>query len=255
MGVNLATSGASVSWSLRSALYAARVAVVCLVGFFVLLLLLYRFVNPPGSTRMAADLAGGDSVSHRWLPLREISPNLVRAVIAAEDGRFCYHHGVDWEAVEEAIDTAGADGPRGASTISMQTAKNLFLWTSRSYVRKALEVPLTYAMELAWPKRRILEIYLNIVEWGPGIYGAEAAARYHFRKSASRLTSEEAARMAAVLPDPIGRDAGRPGPTTARIAALLRRRMDHVTARCVGIVPRAARPAISRGWAPVVQPR
>ncbi|MGE5511354.1 MAG: monofunctional biosynthetic peptidoglycan transglycosylase [Bacteroidota bacterium] len=253
MDVKLATNQVGVWRATRTLLRLARFVLMSAAGFMIFLLFLYKSANPPGSTLMAFELATGGEVRQRWVPLKEISPNLMRAVVAAEDGRFCYHRGVDWEAIEEAIDTAGQDGPRGASTISMQTAKNLFLWSSRSYLRKALELPLTYAMELVWSKRRILEIYLNIVEWGPGVYGAEAAARHHFNKSASRLTPEEAARMAAVLPDPVGRNAGVPGPTTARIAAVIRRRMDHVSARCIGLVPQAPRPAVSRGWSPTIQ--
>jgi monofunctional glycosyltransferase len=214
-------------FSFRSGLRLARFLLLSLAGFVVLLLFLYRFANPPGSTLMALEsFSSGGDVVHRWVSLQAISPNLVRAVIASEDNRFCHHRGVDWGAIGEAIDRAGEDGPRGASTISMQTAKNLFLWHSRSYLRKAIEIPLTYAMELAWSKRRILEIYLNIVEWGPGVYGAEAAAHYHFNKSAARLSPDEAALLAAALPDPLGRDAGNPGATTARLAARLRKRLD-----------------------------
>lgn len=253
MDLKLETNRIGVWQSFRSILRAARFILMGLIGFVIFLLVLYRSANPPGSTLMAVDSLSGSEVAQRWVPLNAISPNLTRAVIASEDGRFCQHWGVDWAAIGEAIDRAGIDGPRGASTISMQTAKNLFLWSSRSYLRKALEIPLTYAMELAWSKSRILEIYLNIVEWGPGVYGAEAAARYHFSKSVSRLTPEEAARMAAVLPDPLGRDAGAPGPTTSRIASVVRRRMDHVSARCVGIVPQAPRPAAPRGWSPVIE--
>src|SRR6185436_4995918 len=121
---------------------------------------------------------------------------LQRAVIASEDGRFCQHHGVDWDEIEEAIERARDGIPRGGSTISMQVVKNLFLWPSKSYVRKALEFPLTFAIEMAWSKPRILEIYLNIAEWGPGVFGAEAAARYHFGKSAATLTPSQAALLA-----------------------------------------------------------
>jgi monofunctional biosynthetic peptidoglycan transglycosylase len=233
MDVKLATNWMGAWPSSRSVLRAARFLVMTLAGFLIFLLVLYRFANPPGSTLMAFGSLMGDEVVHRWVPLRAISPNLVRAVVASEDGRFCYHWGVDWGAIGEAIDTAGDDGPRGASTISMQTAKNLFLWSSRSYVRKALEVPLTYAMELTWSKRRIMEIYLNIAEWGPDVYGAEAAARYHFGKPAGRLTADEAARLAVVLPDPLGRDARDPGPITSRLAARIRKRMEHVSVRCI----------------------
>ena len=220
-----------------SAFRLLRFLLVSLAGFLVFLLLLYRYANPPGSTLMALEsLSSGGDVARMWVPFDAISPNLVRAVIASEDNRFCRHHGVDWGAINEAIDRAGEDGPRGASTISMQTAKNLFLWNSRSYVRKAIEIPLTYAMELVWSKRRILEIYLNIVEWGPGVYGAEAAARYHFNKSAARLTPDEAALLAASLPDPLGRDAGNPGSTTSRLAARLRKRMDNgPDVRCLSL--------------------
>jgi len=217
----------SVAWpSLRGLLSVLRFVAVTLVGFVVFLLVLYRFANPPGSTLMAFEALTGNDVRHRWAPLSAISPHLLKAVILSEDGRFCQHHGVDWAAISEAIDTAGDDGPRGASTISMQTVKNLFLWPSRSYVRKAIELPLTYAAELMWSKPRILEIYLNIAEWAPGVYGAEAASRYYFRKSASRLSANEAALLAAVLPDPKGRNASRPGPQTTYQASRVRQWMD-----------------------------
>jgi monofunctional biosynthetic peptidoglycan transglycosylase len=208
--------------------------VVSVAGFFVFLLFLYKVANPPGSMLMASEVLWGNEVEHVWVPLQAISPNLIRAVIVSEDGKFCRHRGVDWEAIGYAIDQAGLDGPRGASTISMQTVKNLFLWNSRSYLRKALEIPMTYAMELAWSKPRILEIYLNIAEWGPGVYGAEAAARYHFDKSAARLTADEAARLAAALPDPLSRDAGNPSHVAARAASRVRRWMDgNPAVRCV----------------------
>lgn len=238
--------------SVRSALRLARFVLMSLTGFLLFLLLVYRFANPPGSTLMALESfnSGGD-VARTWVPLNAISPNLIRAVVASEDNRFCRHRGVDWGAISEAIDRAGEDGPRGASTISMQTAKNLFLWNSRSYLRKAIEIPITYAMELAWSKRRILEIYLNIVEWGPGVYGAEAAARYHFNKSAARLSLDEAALLAAALPDPLGRDAGNPGAMTARLAARLRRRLDTgPDVRCLSLrVQRVREPAGKSGSA------
>ena len=218
----------------RRLLRLLQFVVVSVAGFVVFLLFLYKVANPPGSMLMASEALLGNEVDHRWVPLQAISPNLIKAVIVSEDGQFCRHRGVDWKAIGLAIDRAGIDGPRGASTISMQTVKNLFLWNSRSYLRKALEIPLTYATELVWSKSRILEIYLNIAEWGPGVYGAEAAARYHFRKSAARLTADEAARLAAALPDPLGRDAGNPGHTTARAASRVRRWMDgNPAVRCV----------------------
>ena len=169
------------------------------------------------------------------MPLDRISPNLAAAVISSEDGRFCQHHGVDWGELKEAIESAGDGVARGGSTISMQVVKNLFLWPSKSYVRKALEIPLAYAIEPAWPKRRILEIYLNIAEWGPGIFGAEAAARYHFRKPARCSTPRQAALLAVSLPNPFERQAGRPGPGTLRLAdtLLLRMRAAQANAACV----------------------
>ena len=119
----------------------------------------------------------GTEIEQRWVPIERISPHLVQAVILSEDGGFCRHRGVDWSALEEAIESS-----RGGSTITMQVVKNLFLWPQRSYIRKALEIVLAYVVEVVWPKERVLEIYLNIAEWGPGIFGAEAAARNHFGK-------------------------------------------------------------------------
>ena len=164
----------------------------------------------------------GTPITQRWVPLERISPNLAAAVISSEDGHFCRHHGVDWGELKEAIESAGDGMARGGSTISMQVVKNLFLWPSRSYLRKAIEIPLAYAMEALWPKRRILEIYLNIAEWGPGIFGAEAAARYHFRKPA--LTAHP--REAACWPSPC------PTPSSARPADLAPVRCVSPTTSC-----------------------
>jgi monofunctional biosynthetic peptidoglycan transglycosylase len=177
----------------------------------LILVPVYAFVNPV-STVMLARWLTGKPVIRIWKPLDRISPNLVRAVIAAEDARFCSHRGVDWIEVNHAIEDADDLGEaRGASTIPMQTAKNLFLWPGRQFIRKALEVPLAYYMSLMWTKRRLLEVYLNVVEWGPsGQFGAEAAARHAFRKSAAALLPSEAALLAAVLPNPRRRNAARP---------------------------------------------
>jgi monofunctional biosynthetic peptidoglycan transglycosylase len=197
-------------------------ALACLV---LVLIVLYRWVNPPTSTLMLGQWLTGTRIDQRWVPLNRISPYLQRAVITSEDGRFCQHRGVDWGEIEEAIERARDGIPRGGSTISMQVVKNLFLWPSKSYVRKALEFPLTFAIELAWSKPRILEIYLNIAEWGPGVFGAEAAARYHFGKSAATLTSSQAALLAVSLPNPIERRAGAPGPGMQRLAGTIHARM------------------------------
>lgn len=183
--------------------------------------LAYRWTPPPASMLMAIRWAQGSAIDYRWRPLEAISPHLAHAVAAAEDARFCEHRGIDWETLEKLMDEwlDEPGGPsRGGSTIAMQTAKNLFLWPSRSYVRKAAELPLAAWIDLVWPKPRVLEIYLNIVEWGPGIFGAEAAARRHFGKSAADLTRNEAALLAAALPNPHERNAGIPGPGLRRLA-------------------------------------
>ncbi len=200
------------------------------------LVVLYRWVNPPVSALMIGRSIAGTEVERTWMPLERISPHLMRAVILSEDGGFCRHHGVDWAAMVEAIES-----DRGGSTITMQVVKNLFLWPSRSYVRKAVEIGLAYLVEALWPKRRILEIYLNIAEWGDGVFGAEAAAQTHFGKRAARLTAEEAALLAAVLPSPIERTAGAPSGMTGRLASrlLVRMRNSRADLSCVP-VPRTA---------------
>lgn len=181
---------------------------VILVPLFLpyLLVPVYRFA-PPVSTVMLGSLLAGEGMRRDWVPIDWISPNLVLAVLASEDGRFCDHAGIDWVQMDKAVAQSKRTGrpPRGASTITAQTAKNLFLWRARSWLRKALETSLTLWLDFVLPKRRILEIYLNIAEWGPGIFGAEAAAQYHFHKSAARLTTREAALLATSLPSPLRR--------------------------------------------------
>lgn len=207
---------------------AARVTAKAAAIYLALILLLipvFRFIDPPGSTYMLGKILTLNSVNRTWAPLSEISPNLVRAVIVSEDGRFCEHSGVDFEAVQEALEQSDGGIPRGASTISMQVTKNLFLWSSRSILRKIIEVPLTFILELFWPKSRIIEVYLNIAEWGDGVFGAEAAAREHFGKSAANLTEREAALLAAVLPNPLTRDAGSPNSHTSRKARVVQARV------------------------------
>lgn len=199
----------------------------CVLLTLMALILLYRFVNPPYSTLMVANALSGRTLKHRWVGIDQISPHLVRAVVTSEDARFCRHWGVDWDEVEDAIERAEerGEGPRGASTIPMQTVKNLFLWQSRSYVRKAIEIPLAYMASALWPKRRMLEIYLNVAEWGPGVFGAQAAARHHFRTTAAKLTLRQAAQLAAALPNPHVRRAGRPGPKTRALARRMEARL------------------------------
>jgi monofunctional biosynthetic peptidoglycan transglycosylase len=203
------------------------------------LMLVYRFIDPPISAMMLRNALLGRGVDQTWVDFQDISPNLARAVVIAEDAAFCRHAGVDWNAVGDALDDLeDGDKPRGASTLPMQTAKNLFLWPEQSYLRKALEVPLAYFMSLVWPKQRVVEVYLNIAEWGPGVYGAEAAARYHFGRSAASLSRGEAALLAAALPSPRKRNAGNPGPRVQSIASRIQGRVDRESADAACIFQR-----------------
>jgi monofunctional biosynthetic peptidoglycan transglycosylase len=199
-----------------------RFAVRLLVGlllFSLLWALAYRWLNPPATYLMLRDRIDGVEVKQDWAPLSAISRHLPRAVIAAEDSRFCEHRGFDLEAIEKARAVNEKGGKlRGASTISQQTAKNAFLWPGRTMVRKGIEAWFTVLIELLWGKPRIMEVYLNIAEFGRGVFGAEAASRHYFDKSAKDLTRVEAARLAAILPQPIERDAARPGRYTKRYA-------------------------------------
>jgi monofunctional glycosyltransferase len=198
----------------------------CLIGS-VFLVALYREVPPPVTPLMLIRLVEGYGISKSWRPLDEISPNLVRAAMAGEDAKFCEHHGFDWDAIHAAWHRyeEGTQRLHGASTISMQTAKNVFLWPGRDWIRKGLEAYFTALIELAWGKARIIEIYLNVVEWGPGVYGAEAAAQFYFHKPALALTTEEAARLAAILPDPLKWSASRPDRYVAERAGFIRAQM------------------------------
>jgi monofunctional biosynthetic peptidoglycan transglycosylase len=208
---------------MRALRTAFRYLVFVCLGLLVLLaglLLLWRTV-PPVSTLMFARWATFRGVERTYVPLARISPRLIAAVITSEDAQFCRHHGVDWGALNEVISDADEDGPsRGASTITMQTAKNLFLWPQRSTIRKGLEIPLAMLIDRVWGKRRVLEIYLNIAEWGHGLFGAEAASRRYFHKSAADLTQREASLLATALPNPILRDPSRPRRHQAVLAAI-----------------------------------
>jgi monofunctional biosynthetic peptidoglycan transglycosylase len=220
------------------------------VACSVLQVLVLRFVDPPFSMFMAARqldaVAAGDfrfRIAHDWRDMDEMSPNLPLALVASEDQNFAKHHGFDFAAIEKAqahnekmIERAEQRGKpvrrlRGASTISQQTAKNLFLWQGTGptrWIRKGLEVWYTALIEALWPKRRILAVYANIAEFGDGIYGAQAAARSFFRKDASRLSAAEAARLAAVLPSPKRYNAARPGPYVQRRTAAIQRQMRYM---------------------------
>lgn len=199
--------------------------VLCLAGP-PLLLLAYRFVPPPVTPLMLIRLTEGEDLDYRWRPAAEISSHLAPAVIAAEDNRFCEHWGFDFVELGHIFDDwMAGDRPRGASTISMQTTKNLLLWPQRHFSRKLLEAWLTPQLELLLPKSRIIELYLNVVEFGPGIYGAEAAAQYHFGKSAADLSPREAALLAAALPNPRQRSAGKPSPGHSEQAKVIEKRI------------------------------
>jgi monofunctional biosynthetic peptidoglycan transglycosylase len=219
------------SWrrGLRWALYGLGF----LVAWPIVMTLVYAVAPPPFSNVMLLRALGGAGIDKQWVSLDEMSPWLPRAVIASEDARFCQHNGVDWiefqNVIEDALDKDEAP-VRGASTIPMQTAKNLFLWDGRFAIRKALELPLAMWMDLIWSKRRMIEIYLNIVEWAPGVYGAEAAAQHHFGKSAKKLSKTEVARLAAVLPNPIKRNAGKPSKGVRVVA-------NRILVRMAGIGP------------------
>lgn len=207
------------------AIWLFAVTIVVPVG----LVLLFRFVPPPATPLMIGDILTEGPVVQSWQPLDSISPNLVRAVIAAEDGKFCTHYGFDLEAIDKALDRNAAGGRlRGASTISQQTAKNVFLLADRTWTRKGIEAYFTLLIEGLWPKRRIMEVYLNVAEWGPRRFGAEAAAQANFRKPASKLDALEAARLATVLPSPLRYRADEPGPYVIRQSRVIYERMDDV---------------------------
>ncbi len=189
------------------------------------LIALYAVVPPPLTPLMALRWLDGAAIRKTWVPLDRVAASVPRAVIASEDNLFCEHSGFDWRAIGDAAeDYAAGKRLRGASTISMQVAKNLFLWPGRDFLRKGIEAYLTVFVELLWSKQRIMEVYLNVAEWGEGIFGIDAAARAHFAKAASALTPREAVLLAAVLPNPREWSPARPTPYIAgRSDAIARR--------------------------------
>ena len=209
--------------------FLVRVA-IWFVGISLVLVIVFRFIPVPVTATMLMDERG---ITKDWEPLSNIDRNLVRAVIAAEDGKFCQHQGFDREAIEQAIRRNAEGGRiRGGSTISQQTAKNVFLWQGGGYFRKGLEAWFTFLIEHMWGKRRIMEVYLNVAETGIGTYGAEAGAQRYFNHSAARMTPTEAARMAAALPLPKERAFANP-------RGWLRRHGNRISAR-IGVVRRDA---------------
>ena len=203
--------------------------VVYLILASIALVIVYRFVPPPITITQVGDLMEGHGLARNWMPLSRIDPSMARAAIAAEDGRFCAHNGFDFRAIEQAA-ARNAQGRRlrGGSTISQQTAKNVFLWQGRSYLRKGLEAWFTVLIELIWGKQRIMEVYLNEIETGIGTYGVDAAARRYYHHGAGQLTQREAAQIAAVLPLPKKRPAISPTGYVARYGGRIAARINVV---------------------------
>ena len=226
----MAEKSRSTHFLIRSLRY---VAIAVLIVFLLPYLItpLYAVLNPVSTVMLWRHLSG-QRVERQYVPISRMSPALPLTVIIAEDGRFCSHHGVDLAEIREALaESDDIDEARGGSTITQQVAKNLFLWQGRSFVRKALEFPLALWIDLILPKRRILEIYLNIAEWGPnGEFGAEAGARRAFGKSARDLSRYDAAVLAAALPNPVVRNARQPGPGLRHLAGLYVARATHASA-------------------------
>lgn len=197
-------------------------------ALFHIYALALKVVPAPGTLLMIQRSGEGQPVQQDWVSLNRISPNLVLAVISAEDAKFCEHDGIDWDAIEKAREfNRKHEGKkrRGGSTISQQTAKNVFFWNGGGMARKAGEAWMTYVIEAVWGKRRIMEVYLNVAEWGDGLFGAEAAAQARFGKSAADLTPLEAARLAAVLPSPNKWSADKPGPYVRKRTGSIQSRM------------------------------
>ncbi|HVJ41106.1 MAG TPA: monofunctional biosynthetic peptidoglycan transglycosylase [Dongiaceae bacterium] len=202
-----------------------RVLVIWFGGSLALVVL-YWIVPPPITPLMVIRLISGEGLSKTWRSYDDIAPNLARAVITSEDSLFCQHNGFDWSALDKAWQrNQRAKRIHGGSTISNQTAKNVFLWPDRTYIRKAFEAYFTVLIEALWTKKRILEVYLNVVEWGHGVYGAEAAARSQFKKSAHDLTRHEAALLAAILPNPRQWSASKPSAYIRGRASTIEARM------------------------------
>jgi monofunctional biosynthetic peptidoglycan transglycosylase len=203
--------------------------VVAFLAVSILWVLAYRFINPPTTITMLGDLVAGRGAHREWMPIGQIDRDMVRAAIAAEDGKFCSHHGFDYQAIENAMQRNASGGRiRGGSTISQQTAKNAFLWQSGGYARKGAEAWFTFLIEHLWGKRRIMEVYLNLAETGIGTYGVNAGSQRYFGHDASAMSATEAARIAAVLPLPKERGAIAPKGFTRRYGNIIAARIGTV---------------------------
>jgi monofunctional biosynthetic peptidoglycan transglycosylase len=206
---------------------AVIVLLIVVIAYPVAGVLAYRFLPAPITILAVQRLMEGKGYERRWRSLDRISPNLVYAAVAAEDAKYCSHHGFDYDAIGKAMkhNEKRPNHVRGASTISQQTAKNVFLWPGRGWVRKGAEAWYTVLIETVWGKRRTMEMYLNVVEWGPGVYGAQAASQHWFHTDADKLNASQAARLAAILPDPLEWKAAKSGPyvraRTGRIMAAM----------------------------------
>lgn len=210
-----------------------RVVLIVVVLPLALWLMLFFFNSffSPISTLMLGRYVSLRSVEHHHVPIEEVSPHLLRAVVAAEDGQFCEHAGVDTASLSKQVDKLAAGKTRklhGASTITMQTVKNLLLWGDRSFVRKALEIPLAFVVDALWGKTKVLEAYVNIAEWGEGVFGVEAAAQTYFQTSARDLTLQQAALLAASLPSPLKRNPAKPSAYQRYYAKTILRRMQQL---------------------------
>src|SRR5205085_4639193 len=249
----------SVSWPGRIVGWIVKLILSFLI-ISVLWVLAYRFVNPPITATMIGDIVAGRGATKDWMPIGEMDRDMVRDAIAAEDGKFCTHHGLDFEALEDAMKKNASGGRiRGGSTISQQTAKNAFLWNGGGYVRKVVESRFTFLIWHLWGRRRIMEVYLNVAETGIGTYGVNAGSQRYFGHDASAMSSIEAARIAAVLPLPKERGAIAPKGFTrrygntiaARIGVVARDGLDACIYRGEAAAPNKAPPAVTRKARPV----
>lgn len=217
-----------------------RVVVLIVLGLVLLPYVLTPIYSAghPISTLMIGRFLTGEPVTRTWVDIDAVAPALPRSIVAAEDAKFCFHRGIDWDSVQDIIEDAqdGGEVTRGGSTITQQVAKNLFLWPGRSVVRKVLEFPLALWIDLILPKKRILELYLNVAELGPGgQFGAEAGANYAFGRPASDLSPQQAALLASILPNPVTRSARKPGPGVRRLAGTyVQRAQSAEISNCLG---------------------
>lgn len=192
---------------MRAVLRWVRRAGLAFIAIILIAVSAFAVFDPPATQYMRAEKARLGDIDHAWVPIDEIAPVMARSVVAAEDANFCSHWGFDMAAIRDALEDGAT---RGASTISQQVVKNTYLWNGRSWLRKALEALITPIVEMVWTKRRIVEVYLNVAEFDEGIFGVEAAARHYFGVGPEALSATQAARLAAVLPDPKGRSAANP---------------------------------------------